>query len=93
MKEDKSYLICKKDYGVAKSHIGTHIIFKRGQSYEYYTNFGGLNHFVISDVINYPMVFDNDDENNPTDSNNPRLYAYFFTKEEARDFNIDKILK
>jgi hypothetical protein len=39
------------------------------------------------------MVFDNDDENNPTDSNNPRLYAYFFTKEEARDFNIDKILK
>lgn len=77
--------MCKQDF----------YIFKKGEIYDYWTNFGGLNHIVSDGKESYPF----DGEEPPlidkisSSSSRPYLYDFFWTKEEMRDINIDKIIK
>ncbi len=71
-------------------------IFKKCEVYDYWTNFTGLNHIVSDGVESYP--FDGEetlpiDKIGSTTSVRPYLYDFFWTKEEMRDININKIIK
>jgi hypothetical protein len=62
--------------------------FREGEVYLYYTNFGGLNHFVkngniIEDFrIEVKKVY-----------SNPYLWDYFYTIEETRDILINSLIE
>ena len=67
--------------------------FEKGKSYEYWTNFGGLNHIVKSDKDNvYPFEGPIESEHNlPKSHDRHWIYDYFYTVEELRDLKIDII--
>ena len=70
--------------------------FKKGKCYEYWTNFGGLNHIVkygtLDDNI-YPFDGPTDDPDyKHGDSDRKWIFDYFYTLEEMRDIKIDQIL-
>lgn len=76
-------------------HVKT--TFSIGKLYDYYTNFGGLNHFVVDDY-GEPYPFDGpvDKENEDIvelDDRRVWIYDYFMTPAEWRDYQIDNIIK
>lgn len=82
-------IMCKKDF----------LQYRKNGIYEYWTNFGGLNHFV-QDYDGEYEIFDG--PYNPYDpilsginhggfKERPWLYDYFYTKEEMRDMKINTI--
>lgn len=81
-----------KEYIMCKSNIYS---FKSGKSYKYYTNFSGLNHFVINESgssipFDGPMELDFVQEDRT--SNRYWIYDYFYTKEEKREAIIDQTI-
>lgn len=92
-------IICKKDFYISTAKGDKkYLIFEKEKAYDHYSNFGGLNHFAIY----YGTIKDLDIKNirhqpfsvgGMLDDNRPRLYEYFYRKEEARDFLIDKIIE
>ena len=65
--------------------------FIKGESYEYYTNFGGLNHFVI-DNGGVRWSFNGEPGELFTPPDRHYIYDYFWTQEESREIKIDKII-
>jgi hypothetical protein len=73
--------------------------YEKGKLYDYYTNFGGLNHFVV-DGNNNKMPFDGPLDGSSilntdiTTNLGDRLYVfdYFQRMEEYRDNKIDEVL-
>jgi hypothetical protein len=80
-------ILCKKDFYYSEKYN-----FEKGVEYYYWTNFGGLNHFVSK----YHYENGGSDFAFPFDSyitsTRPYLYEYFCTKEEYRDFKINNII-
>ena len=82
-------IMCKKDL----------YPFKKGEFYEYWTNFGGLNHIVKyeeNDIYPFDGPIDDLDTGNPShpaDSYRREwIFDYFYTLEEMRDIKIDQII-
>ena len=79
-------ILCKKSYR----------FFKEGEVYLYYTNFGGLNHFVKDSDSDEIMNFRIDEIPDPllihNQQYNPYLWAFFYTIEETRELLIDSIV-
>lgn len=80
-------IMCKKDF----------LQYRKNGIYEYWTNFGGLNHFVQDYDGDYEIF---DGPYDPHEAihgiNNggfvrPWIYDYFYTKEEMRDIKINSI--
>ena len=77
-------IMCKRDF----------YYFKKGSCYEYWTNFGGLNHIVKYEE-NWVYTFDgptDDPDYDHGDSDRKWIFDYFYTLEEMRDIKIDQIL-
>jgi len=88
-------LLCKKDF------INGDVEFKKDEMYFYWSNFGGLNHFISHEAyspgfllhkVHGGVIFPFDGEIS-RHSDRPYLYDYFYTKEEMRDINIKKIIE
>lgn len=77
-------IMCKRDF----------YHFKKGNCYEYWTNFGGLNHIVKYEENNvYPFDGPTDDPDyDHGDSDRKWIFDYFYTLEEMRDIKIEQIL-
>lgn len=75
-------LTCKKNF------IFVNTKFHKDKSYEYYTNFEGLNHFIKDGDDIFPF-----DGEVIIESGRPFIYDYFYTMEEMRDINIKQILE
>ena len=86
-------LFCKKNFCLGKTE------FEIGELYEYYSTFGGLNHFVIDKNNSlYPFCGPVDDENKDIEEfiekdNRPWLYDYFISQADWRNIQIDNIIK
>ena len=86
-------LFCKKNFCLGKTE------FEIGEWYEYYSTFGGLNHFVIDKNNSlYPFCGPVDDENKDIEEfiekdNRPWLYDYFISQADWRNIQIDNIIK
>ena len=83
-------IMCKKNY----------CDFKKGKIYDYWYNFGGLNHFVgkTNGMCADYMIFCGPiyDKSVSHDifyrSERPWIYDFFYTKEEVRNIKIDIII-
>ncbi len=82
-------LVCIKEFG--KYEVGKH--------YEYWTNFGGLNH-IVKDYDGETYPFDGPLDEEEDDSSDyvyerpgrPYVFEYFQTLGEYRDNQLDKII-
>ena len=82
-----SKLTCKKDFEWETFK------FEKGKSYDYWINFGGLNHIVkYNEEEVFPFDGPNDDPcDDIIDKDRPWIYDYFYTIEELRDYKINII--
>ncbi len=77
-------LVCIKEFG--KYEVGKH--------YEYWTNFGGLNH-IVKDYDGNTYPFDGPlehEEEDSIDCDRPYVFEYFQTIDEYRDNQLNKII-
>ena len=85
-------ICCKKSFFHGK------LIFKKGELYDYYTNFGGVNHFVVDNEYREPYPFEGpvckeNEDCIELDDRREWIYDYFMTPAEWRDYQIDNIIK
>lgn len=74
-------ILCKKTF------IYDGGAFMKDGVYDYWTNFGGLNHIVSGGTDNtFPFKGGIED-----DDDRPYIFDFFYTKEEMRDVVIDKV--
>jgi hypothetical protein len=66
--------------------------FKVGEKYDYWQNFGGLNHFVrYSKYATYPFDGDQQVKDGVTSLGRPYIFDYFQLKDEHRESQLSKI--
>lgn len=80
-------LVCTRDFIIIND-----VTFNKGEQYEYWTNFGGLNHLVRDNQGNvYP--FDGDESRQHIElSEREYIWNYFTTIEKWREEQLNKIL-
>lgn len=79
---DKIKIVCKKEF------TNNDIRFEVGRTYNYWTNFGGLNH-IVEDHNKNTFPFSGDVSDYPDDR--PSVWEYFTTIEDWRHNQINKI--
>jgi len=74
-------------------HVKLRFIFTVGKQYDYWTNFGGLNHFVRDDSGEvYPFDGPLDDGMDVTHNDRLHIFDYFMYVDEWRAKQLDKVV-
>lgn len=79
-------VVCIKDLNIGDC------IYNKNEIYDYYSNFGGLNHFVITNSNVYPFDGPMDDPSeSPSFMDRIWVFDYFQKIEEYRDNRLKEI--